>query len=231
MIKYASNAFLATKISFINEIANICESVGADVVQVAEGMGLDKRIGKYFLRAGIGYGGSCFPKDVKALKFIAGANNYSFKLLKAVIEVNANQRKTVVRKLVSLLGSLKEKRVCILGLAFKDNTDDVRESASIDIIRHALRLGARVVAYDPIARVNAQHALGDHKRLSYARRVEEAIRDSDAVVIATEWKEFTLIDWEYMKVLVRRPVIVDGRNILNKAKMQQLGYDYHAIGR
>lgn len=231
MVKYASNAFLATKISFINEIANIAEAVGADVDGVALGMGLDKRIGKSFLKAGIGYGGSCFPKDVKALKHIAGTKKYSFKLLKAVIEVNKNQRKKVIEKLVRNLGRLSGKTIAVLGLAFKNNTDDVRESASIDIIKELLRRGANVATYDPIAEKNAQRVLRKEGALVYCDTAEQALIDVDAVVIATEWEEFKKINWKKMKEAMRGNVIVDGRNILDPKKMLYLGFTYLGIGK
>jgi len=231
MVKYASNAFLATKISFINEIANIAEIVGANVDEVAYGMGLDKRIGKSFLKAGIGYGGSCFPKDVKALKHIAGSHRYSFKLLRAVIQVNADQRKLVLLKLQERLGQLKGKTIAMLGLAFKDNTDDVRESASIDIIRQLLKHGAKVTAFDPLAESNARKVLTREGDLVYCDTSKQALIDSDAVVIATEWEEFKHIDWKSAKEIMRKPIIIDGRNILNPVRMKELGFTYIGIGK
>lgn len=231
MIKYASNAFLATKISFINEIANICESTGADVVDVALGMGLDKRIGTSFLRAGIGYGGSCFPKDVKALKHIAGSNHYSFKLLKSVIEVNSFQRKYFVEKIERHFRSLKGKTIAVLGLAFKGNTDDVRESASIDIINELLRKGAKVVAHDPVAETNARKVLPVTPKLIYCQTIEHAVKQADATVIATEWRTFSDANWKTLKKKMKSSLVFDGRNILDKQKMKELGFDYYSIGR
>ncbi|MFA5029989.1 MAG: UDP-glucose/GDP-mannose dehydrogenase family protein [Patescibacteria group bacterium] len=231
MVKYASNAFLATKISFINEIANIAETVGANVDEVAYGMGLDKRIGKSFLKAGIGYGGSCFPKDVKALKHIAGSHRYSFKLLRAVIQVNADQRKLVILKLQEQLGKLKGKTIAMLGLAFKNNTDDVRESASIDIIRQLLKQGAKVAAFDPLAESNARKVLTQEGDLVYCDTPEQALIDADAVVIATEWDEFKRIDWKSAKEIMRKPIVVDGRNMLNPVRMKELGFTYIGIGK
>lgn len=229
MIKYASNAFLATKISFINEIANICEKVGADVEDVARGMGLDPRIGHHFLKAGIGYGGSCFPKDVNALNQIAGTQGYDFKLLKAVIEVNARQRAFVIDKLEEILGNLKNKKICVLGLAFKANTDDIRESASIDIIRTLTGLGARVKTYDPKAIKNAKQLLGDGIR--FYNDPYQAIKNTEALVIATEWPEFQKLNFRKIKSLLRRPYIIDGRNILEPAKVKTSGLEYFGVGR
>lgn len=231
MVKYASNAFLATKISFINEIANIAETVGANVDEVAFGMGLDKRIGRHFLKAGIGYGGSCFPKDVKALKHIAGSHKYSFKLLRAVIQVNANQRRLVLSKLQEKLGRLKGKTITVLGLAFKNNTDDVRESASIDIIKQLLRKGAKVVAFDPLAESNARKVLTQEGDLVYCDTAEQALIDADAVVVATEWDEFKKIDWKSAKDIMKVPLIIDGRNLLNPTHLKKLGFTYLGIGK
>ncbi|MFA6296250.1 MAG: UDP-glucose/GDP-mannose dehydrogenase family protein [Patescibacteria group bacterium] len=229
MIKYASNAFLTTKISFINEIANLCELVGADVKEVSFGMGLDKRIGKSFLNAGIGYGGSCFPKDTTALNQIAGTKGYDFKLLKAVIEVNSKQRKYVIDKLEQVFGNLKNKRIAVLGLAFKNNTDDVRESASIDIIRMLTGVGARVKAYDPKANDNAKEILNSGVKIT--NDPYEAIKNSDALVIATEWPEFANLDFDKIKTLLKKPIIIDGRNLLNSVIIKKLGFQYYGIGR
>ncbi len=231
MVKYASNAFLATKISFINEIANIAEAVGANVDEVAYGMGLDKRIGKSFLKAGIGYGGSCFPKDVKALKHIAGNHRYSFKLLRAVIQVNADQRKLVLTKLQEQLGRLKGKTITVLGLAFKNNTDDVRESASIDIIKQLLQKGAKVVAFDPLAEENARKILTQEGDLVYCDTPEQALLKADAAVIATEWDSFKRLDWKALRSTMTTPFVVDGRNILNPDAMKKFGFTYIGIGK
>lgn len=229
MIKYAANAFLATKISFINEIANVCERVGADVEKVSEGIGLDSRIGPKFLKAGLGYGGSCFPKDVRALRQIAGIHGYHFKLLNAVIEVNNEQRFRVVHKLLDYLEDLHGKEVAVLGLAFKDNTDDIRESASIDIVRDLQERGARVRAYDPVAAENARTMLnGD---IQYATNALDCVRGADAIILATEWPEFVELDWSAIADAVKSKVLVDGRNLLDPAKMRALGFHYDGIGR
>lgn len=229
MIKYASNAFLATKISFINEIANICEKVGADVEDVARGMGLDSRIGPSFLKAGIGWGGSCFPKDVHALNQIAGTSGYDFKLLKAVIEVNAKQRAFVLNKLEELFGNLKGKKICVLGLAFKANTDDVRESVAIEIIRTLVGLGAKIKTYDPKAMATAMNVLSDD--IIFCKDAYKAAKNSDVLIIVTEWSEFGKLDYKKIKKLLREPIIIDGRNLLNPQKMQKLGFRYFGVGR
>lgn len=229
MIKYASNAFLATKISFINEIANICERVGADIEEVAYGMGLDSRIGKKFLRAGLGYGGSCFPKDVRALSQIAGTNGYDFQLLKGVIAVNNDQRKFLVQKIDKALGGIHGKKVAILGLAFKDNTDDVRESAALDIIPMLQKAGVESIdAYDPEATENALKVVSSINTYTdpYAM-----IEGNDIVVIATEWREFKNLDWKKIKSLMKQPIVIDGRNLLDKKYMEDLGFTYTGIGR
>lgn len=231
MIKYASNAFLATKISFINEIANICEKVGAKVEEVAHGMGMDKRIGPHFLKAGIGYGGSCFPKDTKALIQIAGNAEYDFKLLKAVVEVNQTQRKSVITKLEQALsGQLKGKTIAIWGLAFKPNTDDVRESPAIDIIRLLLEQEVMLKVYDPIAMNNFKGIL-NHPRLLYAETQWEAVIDSDALCLLTEWDIFIQTDLMKLKNLMRTPIIIDGRNVFDIQKVHQANIDYYPIGR
>lgn len=228
MIKYASNAFLATKISFINEIANLCEEVGANVDDVALGMGLDPRIGKDFLKAGIGYGGSCFPKDTKALHFMAASKAYNFKLLKAVIEVNKTQRRKFIGKVRHILKNLKGKRLGVLGLAFKNNTDDVRESASIDIIKWLMDEGAHVFAYDPKAMANAKVIL---PKLQICKSAEEVSKNSDAILILTEWQEFKTLDWHKIKKQMKNSIIFDGRNLLELQKMKQIGFTYVSIGR
>lgn len=230
MIKYASNAFLATKISFINEIANVCEDSGADVLDVAKGMGMDKRIGNKFLKAGIGYGGSCFPKDVRALHSIALNNGYTFHLLKAVIEVNNKQRKLLVDKLKKRLGNnLKGKKIAILGLAFKDNTDDVRESAALDIIKWLIDDHASVYAYDPVAEKNARLVLSD--QCEFSPDPYHAAQDAHAIVIATEWPEFTELDFIKLKKLLSTPLVFDGKNILDKQLLTDLGFEYYGMGR
>ncbi|HET7510007.1 MAG TPA: UDP-glucose/GDP-mannose dehydrogenase family protein [Solirubrobacterales bacterium] len=228
MIKLASNAFLATKISFINEIANVCEEVGADVGQVAKGMGLDERIGSAFLRAGIGYGGSCFPKDVSALKMLAGNTGYHFQLLTAVIEVNELQKRRVVGKLEKHLGSLIGKRVALLGLAFKPDTDDMREASSLVLAARLQGEGAEVVAYDPVAAERAADLLGS---VEMATSAMEALEGADAAVLVTEWPEFAELDWAAAAERMTRPVLVDGRNFLDPQKLAKAGFEYEGIGR
>jgi UDPglucose 6-dehydrogenase len=228
MIKLASNAFLATKISFINEIANVCEEVGADVGQVARGMGLDARIGTAFLRAGIGYGGSCFPKDVSALKMLAGNTGYHFQLLTAVIEVNELQKRRVVGKLEKHLGSLIGKRVALLGLAFKPDTDDMREASSLVLSARLQGEGAEVVAYDPVA---SERASGLLSTVEMANSVMEALEGADAAVLVTEWREFAELDWAAAAERMARPLIVDGRNFLDPEKLTAAGFEYEGIGR
>ncbi|MBK5110110.1 MAG: UDP-glucose/GDP-mannose dehydrogenase family protein [Thermoleophilia bacterium] len=228
MIKLASNAYLSTRISFINEIANVCEEVGADVTEVARGMGLDQRIGPQFLRPGIGFGGSCFPKDVNALKLLAGNSGYHFQLLNAVIEVNELQKRRVVSKLVRHLDSLVGKRVALLGLAFKPDTDDMREASSLVLSARLRGEGAEVVAYDPVARENARTLLPGVEVMVTA---EQALEGADAVVLVTEWPEFRDLDWAGAAASMRRPLIIDGRNFLDADAMRQAGFTYEGIGR
>jgi UDPglucose 6-dehydrogenase len=228
MIKLASNAFLATKISFINEIANVCEEVGADVGQVAKGMGLDERIGTAFLRAGIGYGGSCFPKDVSALKMLAGNTGYHFQLLTSVIEVNELQKRRVVGKLEKHLGSLIGKRVALLGLAFKPDTDDMREASSLVLAARLQGEGAEVVGYDPVAAERAASLLGS---VEMATSALEALEGADAAVLVTEWPEFAELDWGAVAERMARPLLVDGRNFLDPEKLIAAGFEYEGIGR
>ncbi|WJE52593.1 UDP-glucose/GDP-mannose dehydrogenase family protein [Bacillus cereus] len=229
MIKYASNAFLATKISFINEIANICEKIGADVEQVANGMGLDKRIGTQFLKAGIGYGGSCFPKDTNALIQIAGNVEHDFVLLKSVINVNNDQQAALVEKVKNVLGQMNGKRVAMLGLAFKPNTDDMREAASIVIARELVQLGTQVVAYDPIATENAKKLLPSE--VEYVASVEEAIEKADATLIVTEWEDIKTFPLEKYIELMKEPIIFDGRNCHGLEHVQKFSVDYYSVGR
>lgn len=229
MIKYAANAFLATKISFINEVANVCEVVGADVDMVKEGIGLDKRIGKAFLYAGLGYGGSCFPKDVRALQQFANHKGYDFKLIKSVIEVNEQQRQLFIGKLKKHLKDLKNKEILVLGLAFKANTDDVRESAAIDIIKRLQAEGAKIRAYDPAALITAQAVLGGE--IKYVGNPVVGSKGVDAIVIATEWPDFKNLDWQQIKTLVARPIIVDGRNLLDAKTLRDIGFIYEGVGR
>ncbi len=228
MVKLASNAFLATKISFINEIANVCEETGADVVEVARGMGLDDRIGPKFLQAGIGFGGSCFPKDVTALKQLAGNSGYHFQLLNAVIEVNELQKRRVIAKLQKHLGSLVGKEIALLGLAFKPNTDDMREASSLVLSARLQGSGARVRAYDPVAEDEARELLGGVELKASAA---EAIAGADAVVLVTEWPEFGELDLAQMAATMRGSVLVDGRNFIDPVAARSAGLIYEAIGR
>ncbi len=228
MIKYASNAFLATKISFINEIANVCEATGADVTVVAQGMGMDHRIGPHFLQAGIGYGGSCFPKDVSALKQIAGNSGYHFQLLNAVIEVNELQKRRVIGKLKRHLGDeLRGKRIALLGLAFKPNTDDIRQASSIVLAGRLLAEGAQVVGYDPVAEENMRALL---PTMIYADSPLAALENADACVLVTEWDEFLCLDWTLAKGAMARPIVIDGRNALDGAALTGLGFTYEGVG-
>jgi UDPglucose 6-dehydrogenase len=228
MIKLASNAFLATKISFINEIANVSEEVGADVAEVARGMGLDERIGPSFLRAGIGYGGSCFPKDVSALKQLAGNSGYHFQLLNSVIEVNELQKRRVIGKLEKHLGSLVGKRIALLGLAFKPDTDDMREASSLVLSARLQGEGAAVVAYDPVAEDAARDLLPS---VEFAESAAEALAGADAAILVTEWKEFADLDWAKLAGEMANPVLIDGRNFLDPADVRAAGFAYEGIGR
>jgi UDPglucose 6-dehydrogenase len=229
MIKLASNAFLATKISFINEIANVSEELGADVAEVARGMGLDDRIGEKFLRPGIGYGGSCFPKDVSALKQLAGNSGYHFQLLTAVIEVNELQKRRTIGKLQKHLGSLVGAEVALLGVAFKPNTDDVREATSLVLAARLQSEGANVRVYDPVASDRASELLGGARVCGSAL---EALDGADAAVLVTEWPEFAELDWAgEVKHRMARPVIVDGRNFLDRDGLRSAGFTYEGIGR
>jgi UDPglucose 6-dehydrogenase len=226
MIKLAANAALVTRISFINEIANVCEATGADVLTVAEGIGLDHRIGPAFLRAGIGFGGSCFPKDSLALKQLAANSGYNFQLLNAVIEVNELQKRRVIGKLERLLGSLRGKKVALLGLAFKPGTDDMREAPSLVLAGRLLAEGAHVSAWDPVAD-GAVH-LDD---VEIAESALAALEDADAAVLVTEWPEVREVDWEEAGRRMRGKVLVDGRNMLDPAALRALGFAYEGIGR
>ena len=228
MVKLASNAFLTTKISFINEIANVCEETGADVVEVARGMGLDERIGRQFLQAGIGYGGSCFPKDVDALKQLAGNSGYHFQLLTAVIEVNELQKRRVIGKLHKHLGGLVGKRVALLGLAFKPNTDDMREASSLVLSARLNADGAAVAAYDPVAEDQARRLVSG---IDFAASPLEAVSGADAVVLVTEWPEFLKLDWRLVAERMRGKVVIDGRNALDPDAVRAAGLSYEGIGR
>lgn len=230
MTKYAANAFLATKITFINEIANLCERVGANVDMVRIGIGSDDRIGKRFLFAGIGYGGSCFPKDVKALHHIAEENKYDFRLVKSVMEVNEKQKTILVEKVKKYFGgNLKGKKIALWGLAFKPDTDDIREAPSLHIIDALLKEGTTVIAFDPVAMKNVQQVVGD--KISFASNQYEALKDADALVIATEWQLFRTPDFDKMKSLMKGKAIFDGRNLYEPAVMKEKGFHYESIGR
>jgi UDPglucose 6-dehydrogenase len=228
MIKLAANAFLATKISFINEIANVCEALGADVVEVAHGMGLDARIGPKFLQAGIGYGGSCFTKDVSALKLLAGNSGYHFQLLNAVIEVNELQKRRVVSKLARHLGELAGKRVALLGLAFKPNTDDMRGASSLVLAARLQAEGAQVSAFDPVAEQAARALMPG---LDYASSALDALAGADAVILVTEWPELVELDWRQVAKRMRGALVIDGRNALDGDELRAAGLTYEGIGR
>jgi UDPglucose 6-dehydrogenase len=228
MIKLASNAFLATKISFINEIANVSEEVGADVAEVARGMGLDKRIGRSFLRAGIGYGGSCFPKDVSSLKQLAGNTGYHFQLLTAVIEVNELQKRRVLKKLEKHLGALAGRTVALLGLAFKPDTDDMREASSLVLASRLEGEGATVRGYDPVAEKPARELL---PKVEFRESLEDALDGADAAILVTEWPEFAEADWASLRDRMANPLLIDGRNFLDPEKVREAGFTYEGIGR
>ena len=228
MIKMASNAFLATKISFINEIANVCEETGADVLEVARGMGLDRRIGTHFLKPGLGYGGSCFPKDVAALKQLAGNTGYHFQLLTAVIEVNELQKRRVISKLQKHLGSLVGKRVALLGLAFKANTDDMREASSLVLSARLLADGATVRAYDPVAEDEARKLMSG---IEYADSALDALDQADACIVVTEWPEFGELDWQSASQRMAGKLVIDGRNCIDPDAVRSAGLTYEGIGR
>ena len=227
MIKLAANAFLATKISFINEIANVCEETGANVLEVARGVGLDQRIGPKFLSAGLGYGGSCFTKDVSALKLLAANSGYHFQLLGAVIEVNELQKRRVVAKLARHLGSLAGRRIGVLGLAFKPNTDDMRGASSLVLAARLEAEGAHVRAYDPIATEEARKIMPE---LDYADGIEQVVAGADAVVLVTEWPEFLALDWGAVAAAMAGNVVIDGRNALDPATVRAAGLTYDGIG-
>jgi UDPglucose 6-dehydrogenase len=228
MIKLASNAFLATKISFINEIANVSEEVGADVLEVARGMGLDHRIGTHFLNPGIGFGGSCFPKDVSALKQLAGNSGYHFQLLTAVIEVNELQKRRVIAKLQKHLGSLVGKRVALLGLAFKANTDDMREASSLVLSARLLADGAKVSAYDPVAEGEARKLI---RGVEFADSALGAVDGADACIVVTEWPEFAELDWRQVAERMKGRIVIDGRNFVDPKTVRAAGFTYEGIGR
>src|SRR4051795_13542040 len=228
MVKLAANAFLATKISFINEIANVCEVTGADVTEVAKGIGLDERIGPKFLQAGIGFGGSCFPKDVSALKQLAGNSGYHFQLLASVLEVNDLQKRKVIQKLQKHLGTLVGKKIALLGLAFKPNTDDMREASSLVLSARLQSDGAAVSAFDPVAEDEARKLIHG---VEFATSPLDCVRDADAVVLVTEWGEFKELDWGEVRDAMSGSLIVDGRNALDAEAIRGAGLDYEGIGR
>jgi len=229
VIKYASNAFLAAKISFINAISNICEAAGADVTQVMKGMGLDSRIGGAFLQAGLGYGGSCFPKDVDSLIHTAGRLGYDFKLLRSVVEINRERAAHLVETMAKALGSLDDTTIAVLGLAFKPNTDDMREAKSLEVIHLLHVAGARVRAYDPAAMDNARAILPPS--VTFAGSPYEAAEGAHAAVLVTEWNEFRFLNLERLRAQLKRPVIFDGRNLWEPERMRRLGFEYHSVGR
>jgi UDPglucose 6-dehydrogenase len=228
MIKYASNAFLATKISFINEIANICEALGADVKEVAVGMGYDRRIGSAFLDAGLGYGGSCFPKDVKALAYMAAEKGRHPQLLHAVMEINNDRRPMVVNRLREMLGDLNGRVIGLLGLSFKPNTDDMRDAPSIQIARSLYTKGAQVRAYDPVAMESARSFLPEVEMFEDPYKLAEGC---DALIVITEWNEFKQLDLERIRESMKRPFLLDGRNIYDPQYLEEMGFMYRGIGR
>lgn len=228
MIKYAANAFLASKISFINEIANICERVGANITEVAQGIGLDNRIGRSFLDAGFGWGGSCFPKDISALISLARDYGYTSPLLTSIQEVNLRQRNLALAKLQAHLKVLKGKTICLLGLAFKPQTDDIRDAPAMTLAKQLLKLGARVKAYDPVAMENAQNSI---PQVLYCPSAEEAIQGTDAVVLMTEWEQFKALDYTALRGQVRNALLIDGRNLYTPESLKQAGWTYVGVGR
>ena len=229
VIKYASNAFLAAKISFINAIGNICEAAGADVSQVMKGMGLDTRIGLAFLQPGLGYGGSCFPKDVDSLIHTAARLGYDFRLLKSVVEINRERASHLVGMMQKALGPMDETTVAVLGLAFKPNTDDMREAKSLEVIRLLHAAGARIRAYDPVAMDNARPLVPPG--VAFSHSAYEAADGADAIALLTEWNEFKFLNLERLRGVLKRPVIFDGRNLYEPERMRRLGFEYYSIGR
>ncbi len=230
MVKYAANAFLATRISFMNEIANLCERLGADVEKVRIAIGYDNRIGPKFLFPGVGWGGSCFPKDVKALIKMGEENGLNLKIVNSVYEVNEKQKRIIVEKIKKHFGKdLKDKKIALWGLSFKPKTDDMREAPSITIINELLKLGVKIVAFDPVAIPNAKKIFKD--KIKYAKNQYDALKNADALVLVTEWQEFREPDFNYMQKLMRTPVIFDGRNIYNPERVKKIGFTYYGIGR
>lgn len=230
MTKYAANAMLATRISFMNDMANLCEIIGADVNMVRKGIGADTRIGSSFLYAGCGYGGSCFPKDVKALISTAAEHGYPMRILKAVEDVNEEQKTLLFRKLSAHFGGdLQGRKVAMWGLAFKPETDDMREAPSLVLIDRLLEAGCQITAYDPVAIPEARRRIGD--RIAYAKNIYETVEGADVLMVVTEWKEFRLPAWARIRSLMKTPLILDGRNIYNIAEIEEAGFTYHCIGR
>jgi len=231
IIKHASNAFLALKISFINAVANLAEAVDADIEDIAEGMGLDSRIGPRFLRAGLGYGGSCFPKDVAAFHWVAQQHGVDFQLLQEIRKINETQRNIFFNKVLSALWTLRGKKLAALGLAFKGDTDDIRDSPAIEVIKKLIDAGATITAYDPAAMERAKAVLPPSEKMRYASGSYEAAKDADAVLILTDWKEFGTLDLVRLNQVVRFPIVVDGRNMYKADKMQEHGFTYVSVGR
>ena len=231
IIKHASNAFLALKISFINAVANLAEAVDADVEDIAIGMGLDSRIGPKFLRAGLGYGGSCFPKDVAAFHWVAQKHGVNFQLLDEIRKINETQREIFFNKVLAALWTLRGKRLAALGLAFKGDTDDIRDSPAIAVIQKLLEAGASVTAYDPAASERAQAVLPPSHRMAYGEGIYEAAKDADAVLILTDWKEFGEIDLVRLNQVIRFPIVIDGRNLYHPDRMREQGFTYVSVGR
>lgn len=229
MIKYASNCFLATKVSFINAIANICDAVGADVKEVALGMGYDKRIGFEFLRAGPGFGGSCFPKDSRAMVYIAKENGYDFELLRGVMDINANQKRLIAEKANSLIEGVENARIGVFGLAFKPNTDDMRDAPALDVIPGMAKPGRTILAYDPVAAENAKDLLPPE--VQYVDDPFEAVRDVDLLLVLTEWDQFKWLDWRQIRDSMKQPIVYDTRNCLDPQNMRRLGFTYQGVGR
>jgi UDPglucose 6-dehydrogenase len=231
MIKHASNAFLAMKISFINAVANICEATGADVEELVRGVGSDRRIGSQFLKAGIGYGGSCFPKDVSALRAVAENCGCDFRLLEEVMRINENQRKAFVRKVRNALWTLKGKRLAVLGLSFKGGTDDIRESPAIALVRMLLHEGCTICAFDPAALDRGREEFAGEVAIEFASSAYEAAKNADALLVLTEWEEFSSLDFVRLRSLLRQPILFDGRNLYRPEQMQALGFSYFSVGR
>lgn len=231
LIKHASNAFLAMKISFINVVANICEEVGADVEQVASGMGMDSRIGPRFLNAGIGYGGSCFPKDVAAFRYVAEQVGVDFGILEEVEKVNQSQKGRFFQKIRSALWTFRGKRIAVLGLAFKGGTDDIRESPALDIIEHLLHEGCKVTAYDPAAMERTAQVIAPGENMKYAPDAYSAAEDADALLVLTDWDDFRHLDLDRLRFTLRYPIVIDGRNLFDPATMAERGFTYLSVGR